>query len=63
MRALAADWRHVAALQYLDWADLQKYLKALAEARTSLMRDPEYVQTFHREHLAPMKGDPKKVAA
>ena len=49
-------------LQYLDWADVQKYARALAEARDSLVHDPEYVQAFHREHLASIKGEPKKVA-
>ena len=49
-------------LQYLDLADFQKYAKALAEVRDSLTHDPEYVQAFHREHLAPTKGESKKIS-
>lgn len=49
-------------LQYLDWADLQKYMKAIAENRENLTHDPEYLHTFHREHLAVVKGGVKKTA-
>ena len=62
MRALVADWRHVAALQYLDWADFQKYMKAIAENRDNLVHDPEYLQAFHHEHLGTSKADSKKTA-
>ncbi|KAI0742763.1 hypothetical protein C8Q80DRAFT_1221194 [Daedaleopsis nitida] len=51
-----------AKLRYLDWADFQKYMKAIGEGRDHLVHDPEYVQTFHREHLAPSKGESKKTA-
>lgn len=51
-----------AKLQYLDWADFQKYMRAVGESRDHLVHDPEYVRTFHREHLAPSKGESKKNA-
>lgn len=49
-------------LQYLDWADLHKYAKAITEARDSLVHDPEYIRSLHSELLSPTKGDTKKAA-
>ncbi|PIL25975.1 hypothetical protein GSI_11729 [Ganoderma sinense ZZ0214-1] len=51
-----------AALQYLDWADFQKYMKAIADNRDNLIHDPAYLQAFHRDHLGLTKGDSKKTA-
>lgn len=53
---------HIAALQYLDWADFQKYMKAIADNRDNLVHDPEYLQAFHRECLGLIKGESKKTA-
>ncbi|KAI8990419.1 armadillo-type protein [Trametes punicea] len=51
-----------AKLQYADWADFQKYSKAIGEMRDNLVHDPEYLQAFHREHLGQSKTDSKKTA-
>ncbi|TBU55148.1 armadillo-type protein [Dichomitus squalens] len=52
-----------AALQYLDWTDFQRYMKAIADNRDNLVHDPEYLQAFHREHLDGIKGESKRTAA
>ncbi|KAI0670242.1 hypothetical protein C8Q78DRAFT_1138718 [Trametes maxima] len=51
-----------AKLQYVDWADFQKYARAIGETRDNLVHDPDYLQTFHKEHLGYSKTDSKKVA-
>ncbi|KAI0369251.1 hypothetical protein BV20DRAFT_968110 [Pilatotrama ljubarskyi] len=52
-----------ANLQYLDWADFQKYTKAIGETRDNLEHDPDYLQAFHREYLSCSKTDPRRVIA
>ncbi|TFK83295.1 hypothetical protein K466DRAFT_498737 [Polyporus arcularius HHB13444] len=51
-----------AKLQYLDWADFQKYMKTIAENRDNLLHDPAFLEALHREHLTHHKGEPKKIA-
>ena len=51
---------HLGNLQYLDWADLHKYLQAIAENRDNLMHDPDFLQVFQHEHLTHHKGESKK---
>ncbi|RPD60690.1 hypothetical protein L227DRAFT_501246 [Lentinus tigrinus ALCF2SS1-6] len=51
-----------AKLQYLDWADLRKYMQAIAENRNNLLHDPDFLQVFHREHVMLHKGESKKTA-
>ena len=53
---------HTAALEYLDWADFQKYVKAITENRDNLVHDSKYLQAFHHDHLGPTKGESKKNA-
>ncbi|KAI0354312.1 hypothetical protein OH77DRAFT_530067 [Trametes cingulata] len=49
-----------AKLQYLDWADFQRYVKAIGETRTNMEHDPDHLQAFHREHLSHSRTDSKK---
>ncbi|KAJ8482003.1 hypothetical protein ONZ51_g5640 [Trametes cubensis] len=49
-------------LQYIDWSDFQKYVRAIGEMRNNLEHDPEYLQAFHKEHLGYSKADSKKVS-
>ncbi|KAI0651200.1 hypothetical protein C8Q79DRAFT_1004507 [Trametes meyenii] len=51
-----------AKLQYIDWADFQKYARAIGETRDNLVHDPDYLQAFHKEHLGYSKADSKKIA-
>ncbi|TRM63291.1 hypothetical protein BD626DRAFT_496170 [Schizophyllum amplum] len=48
-------------LQYLEQEDLKQYLDALLQHETHFLRDPGYGRDFHHAHLAPVKGDKKKV--
>lgn len=52
----------VAKLQYLDWADFQRYANAIGETRANLEHDPDYLQKFHKGHLSHSKADTKKNA-
>ncbi|KAI0776755.1 hypothetical protein BD413DRAFT_469201 [Trametes elegans] len=52
-----------AKLQYLDWADFQKYTRAIGETRANLEHDPNYLQAFHQEHLGYSKADPKRITS
>ncbi|EIW76657.1 hypothetical protein CONPUDRAFT_168479 [Coniophora puteana RWD-64-598 SS2] len=38
-------------LQYLEWKDLSVYLQALVASREQLVQDPNYIKTFHQQHL------------
>ncbi|KAH9893998.1 hypothetical protein C8Q73DRAFT_694035 [Cubamyces lactineus] len=49
-------------LQYIDWSDFQKYVRAVGEMRNNLEHDPEYLQAFHKEHLGYSKADSKKAS-
>lgn len=48
------------ALQYLDWADLSKYIQALGDAREHILNDASYLAIFHQHHLAAPKWEPKR---
>ena len=48
------------ALQYLDWADLSRYVQALGEAHEHILNDASYLSIFHQQHLIISKRDSKK---
>ena len=48
------------ALQYLDWADLSRYVQALGEAHEHILNDASYLGIFHQQHLIVSKRDSKK---
>ncbi|EKM52689.1 uncharacterized protein PHACADRAFT_101069 [Phanerochaete carnosa HHB-10118-sp] len=51
-----------ADLQYLDWADFNKYLQALQAAREHLVNDASYLRVLHQQQLLPVRGEAKKDA-
>ncbi|KAL1745319.1 armadillo-type protein [Schizophyllum fasciatum] len=48
-------------LQYLEQDDLKQYLDALLQHEPHFLRDAKFGRDFHHAHLAPAKGDKKKV--
>ncbi|KAI0830231.1 hypothetical protein BC628DRAFT_1357002 [Trametes gibbosa] len=50
-------------LQYLDWADFQRYTYAIGETRANSLHDPDHLQAFHTERLGYYKTDSKKNAS
>ena len=50
-------------LQYLDWSDLQKYVKAMVELLGHYASDSSYIRIFHHQHLKHNQADSKKDAA
>lgn len=52
-------------LQYLEWADLQRYVKAMAENAHHFASagDGSFVRVWHHQHLSKAKGDSKKDAS
>lgn len=49
-----------ASLQYLDWADVGKYLHLLHEHRDHLLNDSEYAMVLHRDKMTPKSAEVKK---
>lgn len=52
-----------ADLQYLDWADFNRYIQALEDSREHLVNDASYLRVLHQQHLLPVKGESKKHSA
>ncbi|KAK7688534.1 hypothetical protein QCA50_008072 [Cerrena zonata] len=47
-------------IQYLDWADLSKYIQALGDTHEHILNDASYLSIFHQQHLIVSKRDSKK---
>lgn len=50
-------------VQYLEWADLRKYVAAIVEHRHHLVTDATHIKAFHQQSLVRQKSDSKKDAA
>lgn len=47
-------------LQFLDWADFQRYILAVVDQSDHLVNNFNYLPAFHYQHLTKHKSDSKK---